>query len=164
MSNHDEHKLDVDLEVIEEPEDDFFPSPREPNVISHRQHTVKITAVIRDVPEDTQQLTLQAKILTLGKETLGQEGHTSSTVETWGTSDSVTVPYPSELCETLPCKISLIVERSLRDDHLGEGPYRGLVDISTSNILDDTTGDGSEEQDDDLDGDFGNFMIAFVSK
>jgi hypothetical protein len=172
MSN--KKKLDVDFEVIEEPEDVLF--PRLPNVVSHRGHKVKIVAIIRDVPAQPMTISLRARVLVLDRETIGEKEHISRPAKIWGEAKEVTATFPSNDFLSLPFMIEAIVPRSLTDDHLGEGPhYQALVNVTASSddgelAIEDTSGskegskaDDQSASDSGFDGD-GLYIIEFMSK
>ncbi len=133
MTDNEEHTLDVNLEVLEEPLDYYF--PRQPNVVSHRGHQAKIIVTIHDVPdpEGTKTITLNATVLVFDKERAGNNGHVCSAARIWGTAEKVTVAFPWPGWPR-PYVKEIIVSRGNDDDHLGEGPYyQGLVNVTTSN-------------------------------
>lgn len=163
------NKLDVDFEVIEHPEDVLF--PHQPNTVSRRGHRVKLSAIIREVPDNTTRIKFKATILTHGKQTIGENEHLACPVQVWGSAPEKIVGFPSEEYPTLPCKIELIVPRTLGDDHLGEGPYQGFANIKTDNLPfnpdevnkpDSGNGDGAESS--SIIDPVGLFSIQFVSK
>jgi hypothetical protein len=133
MPEQEDHELDVDFEIIEDPEDLVF--PRLPNVVSHRGHRVKIIATVHDVPQPdrTTDITLSAFVNVLNNALLNEKGHICHPFQQWGTSKDLTVTFPSEQYSRLPFKIETIVSRDAGDDHLGQGPdYEAFVDVSTS--------------------------------
>jgi hypothetical protein len=125
----EEHKLDVDFEVMEYPRDEFF--PRMPNIVSHRGHQLRITAIIRDVPEGTTHIGLQADVLVYGAETISEHGHASSSVRLWGHAPERSFPVNEDTL--FPHPIDILVTKSLDDDHLGEGPYGTFINITAAN-------------------------------
>jgi hypothetical protein len=124
------HKLDVTFEVIEHPRDDNF--PHSPNVVSHRGHQLRITAIILDVPEGTQRVKLQADVLVYGPETLSANGYTSSSVKLWGHAPEQA--FPVNVDTPFPHPIDILVTKNNNDDHLGEGPYGTFINIAADNI------------------------------
>jgi hypothetical protein len=169
-SMSDKNKLDVDFEIIEEPEDELF--PRLPNVVSHRGHSVKIIAIIRSLPEpqEGRTISLRARVLVLDKKTMGAKGHISRPAEIWGEAlDEPPVKITSEEFPNLPFSINIIVPKDDKpDDHLGEGPhYQALVNITTSTGGGDAVGgaeDGTAASSDLSFDDQGLYIIAFTSK
>jgi hypothetical protein len=140
MSEHEhepeeEHKLDVDFEIIEDPVDEHF--PRLPNVVSHRGHKVKILAVIHEVPNPdvATRISLNASVYVFGRETMGRQQHVSSTAHLWGQGREVTIDIPAD--PQFPVSIPIFVERTLNDDHLGEGPgFQAFANVRTSPVVD----------------------------
>ena len=133
MSEHEEHELDVDFEIIEDPED--FTFPRLPNVVSHRRHCVKVIATVHDLPfpERTTEITLSAKVNVLYYELLNERGHGCRPFQPWGKSKDVKVTYSPDEYSGFPFKIEAVVPRSTDDDHLGQGPdYEATVVVRTS--------------------------------
>lgn len=133
MLEHEEHELDVDFEIIEDPEDLVF--PRLPNMVSHRGHRVKIIATVHDVPhpEMSTDITMLASIQVLNNALLNEKGHICYPFQLWGTSEELKVTFPSEEYSRLPFKIEATVSKDVGDDHLGQGPdYEAFVDITTS--------------------------------
>lgn len=132
MPEREEHELDVDFEVIEDPEDLVF--PRLPNVVSHRGHKVKITAVIHDLPhpERTTEITVGARVHVLNNAIMGEKGHVTLPFQLWGIAEDVMATFPSDQYPRLPFKIEIIVPKVPDDDHLGEGPhYEAMVGVRT---------------------------------
>lgn len=135
MSEHNEHELDVDFEIIEDPEDLVF--PRLPNVVSHRGHRVKIVATVHDVPhpERITDIKLLASIHVLNSALLNEKGHICHPFQLWGTSEELKATFPSEEYSKLPFKIEAIVSKDASDDHLGQGPdYEAFVEVETSSF------------------------------
>jgi hypothetical protein len=172
---HDEHELDVDFEVIEDPEDLIF--PRMPNVVSHRGHGVKIITTIRDVPhpERTTEITLSATVHVLNNAILNEKGHVCHPFQVWGSAEDLTVTFPSEKFTRLPFKVEIRVPMDEDDDHLGQGPdLEAFVDVSTSSTLFAST--EKEEEEENGEGEAagaessstprteGSYVIRFTSK
>lgn len=135
MLEREDHELDVDFEIIEDPEDLVFPHP--PNVISHRGHSVKIIATVHDLPhpERVTEINMVAMVNVLGNAILNEKGHISKPFQLWGTADPLTVTFPSEKYSRLPFKIEATVTQNPDDDHLGQGPdYEAFAEVKTSSI------------------------------
>lgn len=133
MLSSEKPELDVDFEIVENPEDPTF--PRLPNVISHRGHRIKIIATVHGVPypEKETDITMSASVHVLGSGLLNEKGHICHFIQPWGRAADVTVTYPSKAYPNLPFKIETIVSRDSGDDHLGQGPdYQAGVSITTS--------------------------------
>lgn len=146
MPERPEHELDVDFEVIEDPEDRIF--PRLPNVISHRGHRVKIAAIVRDLPhpERPTEIRLRASVFVLNNAIMGEKGHVAHPFQLWGRAEEMTVPFPSEQHPRLPFEIEIFVPRNDEDDHLGEGPhYEALVEVRTTTIEPDVRRDSDAQ-------------------
>jgi hypothetical protein len=176
MLGHDEHELDVDFEIIEDPEDSAF--PRLPNVVSHRRHRVKIIATVHDLPfpDRTTKITLSAIVNVLHYELISEKGHVARPFERWGTSNKVTATFTPDEYSGFPFNIEAIVPRSGDDDHLGQGPdYEALIEVKTTSVEPLIEGDDGEaeprhaaEPDDDT---FttepiteGSFIVRFTAK
>jgi hypothetical protein len=145
-----DHELDVDFEVMEDPEDLVF--PRLPNVVSHRGHRVKITAIVRDLPEpDTEtKIMFRVTVNVLNSSIIGEKGHISHPFAVWGEKE-VEVTFPSDQLSRLPFKVEILVPMELEDEHLGQGPdYQALIDVTTNNARLDAlreAGDESQQRD-----------------
>lgn len=151
LADEHEHELDVDFEVIEDPEDPAF--PRLPNVVSHRGHRVLITATVHDLPEpDTDSETtikFSATVNALESPLMGERGHVSHPFAIWGTKE-VEAKYPSQEHQRLPFKVEILVPMiEPVDEHLGQGPdYEALVNVTTDNTRRRSeAGDDGQRQD-----------------
>jgi hypothetical protein len=121
-------ELDVELDVVEQPEQSNF--PRSPNVVSHRGHQLRINVTITSAPLDRRFVTLSAIVYAYGPERLGEQGHVSRERNLWGTDLPKTYPIDPDP-EKLPQSYSIIVSED-GDDHLGQGPYDAFVGVNTS--------------------------------
>lgn len=124
-------ELDVELDVIElnylgHPIENF---PRRPNVVSHRGHQIKINVTITQVAADTEYVTIGASVYAYGPERIGEEAHVSRSWSLWGSEPRVTKEIdPNDM----PRTFSIVVSMADVDDHLGQGPYGGLVSVNQS--------------------------------
>jgi hypothetical protein len=172
MPEQEKHELDVDFEIIEDPEDLVF--PRLPNVVSHRGHRVKIIATVHDVPhpDRTTEITLSAFVNVLNNALLNEKGHICHPIQQWGTSKELTATFPSEQYSRLPFKIEAVVSRDAGDDHLGQGPdYEAFVNVTTSSAqlaaTEEATGEtipGGAAASDTTPRTEGAYIIRFTSK
>lgn len=122
-----ERELDVDLDVVEQPEQANF--PRRPNVVSHRGHKVKFNVTINDVPADRKAVTISAKVFTYGPEHLGEASHASRSRKLWGMEPGRLFDIDPE---NLPARFSVVVSKLGGDEHLGQGPYEAVVTVNAS--------------------------------
>ena len=121
-----ETALDVEIDVFEQPETPGF--PRRPNVVSRRGHRVKFNVCIREVPDETNWVTIAAQVFTYGPERLGEASHVSRSRRLWGRVLGKAFEIkPDEL----PCTVSIVVAES-GDEHLGQGPYEAVITVSPS--------------------------------
>jgi hypothetical protein len=171
MLEHEEHELDVDFEIIEDPEDSAF--PRLPNVVSHRRHRFKVIATVHDLPfpERTTEITLSAKVNVLYYELLNERGHSCRPFQRWGKSKDVKVTFSPDEYSGFPFDIEAVVPMSDDDDHLGQGPdYEATVEIRTNSIEPSLDGnDGGAQPRDAAASDGGprtdgSFIIRFTAK
>jgi hypothetical protein len=119
-------KLDVELDVNEQPEQANF--PRRPNVVSHRGHTLLINVTITEVPLDREFVTIAASVFTFGPERVGEAAHVSRTRTKWGQVPARVFDIDPE---TLPATYKIFVEEG-GDEHLGQGPYEAVVIVNSS--------------------------------
>jgi len=144
----DDSKLDVDLDVFEQPEQANF--PRRPNIISRRGHAVRLIVTINQVADlGTKFVTISASVFALGPEHLGQASHVSRSRKLWADEQK---GFDIDAAD-LPSRHEIVVERD-PDDHLGQGPYEAVVTVSPSSARPDdlSTVTGGDE-----------FSIEFVS-
>ena len=122
----EDRELDVELDVIEQPEIANF--PHRPNVVSHRGHRLLINVTITEVPEDRKFVTIAADVFSYGPERLGEVEHVSRTRTLWGDAIEVFDIDPEEL----PAKYRIVVSPHPGDEHLGQGPYEAVVTVNAS--------------------------------
>lgn len=171
MLEHEEHQLDVDFEIVEDPEDSAF--PRLPNVVSHRRHKVKVIATVHDLPypERKTDITLSAKVNVLDHELINERGHISRPFQRWGKSKEIKVTFTPDEYSGFPFNIEAVVPMSEGDDHLGQGPdYEAFVDVRTSSVEPPVAGGGggAQQRDATTNGTGprteGSYIIRFTAK
>jgi hypothetical protein len=123
----EERELDVDLDVVEQPEQGNF--GRRPNVVCRRGHRLKFNVGINDVPTGTTFVTINAKVFTYGPEYLGPEAHASRSRKLWGMEPGRAFEIDPE---NLPVSFDLVVSKRGGDDHLGQGPYEAIITVNPS--------------------------------
>lgn len=122
-------ELDVELDVVEQPEQSNF--PRLPNVVSHRGHQLRISVNITSVARDRRFVTLAAIVYSYGPERIGEQAHVSRRRNLWGLELPKTYPIDPDP-EKLPQMYTIIVSEVNEDEHLGQGPYEAFVGVNTS--------------------------------
>lgn len=119
---------DIELEVFEEPIDALF--PRLPNTVSRRGHRalrimVRVGADV--IPPEAESVLIEAEVFAFGPDRVGNGRHLFRHRLRWG-AESISFPLPEE--HGSDSEFRVIVERGLRDDHLGEGPYEATVKVT----------------------------------
>ena len=147
----DNRELDVELDVCEEPEQNF---PRRPNIVSHRGHQLRINVTITQVPSDAAFVTIAADVFAFGPERIGQEAHVSRSRKLWGNEPGITFKIDPDPV-SLPAKFTLVISEFDGDDHLGQGPYEALVSVNPTTDSPEERAKAAEEGDE--------FSIAFTS-